>query len=219
MMRRRTLDDLLEAILTDEDEAARIVRAEPELARSRVERGRLVPEVPHSLHVGDTALHLAAAAIKPRAVRLLLRAGADPNAENRRGALALHYGCDPRPKAGRTWDPAEQRRVIGLLVDAGSKIEHVEKAGARPLHRAVRARSPEAVRCLLERGAHVNARHGKQRSTPLHLACHGTGASGTRGARAEQEEIVALLLAHGANPRARDAKGSVPRLGAGKPRR
>jgi ankyrin repeat protein len=100
-----------------------------------------------------------------------------------------------------------QRDVIGLLVDAGANIDHVEKGGATPLHRAVRARSPEAVRCLLERGASVHARHGKQGSTPLDLARHSTGASGTKGAGTERDEIVALLLQHGARPGAPGTKG------------
>jgi ankyrin repeat protein len=102
--------------------------------------------------------------------------------------------------------------VIELLLDAGSDIEHKDKAGAAPLHRAVRARSPQAVRCLLERGARVDTTHGRQRTTPLHIATHSTGASGTKGARAEQQEIVKLLLQYGADPRSRDAKGNLPRI-------
>jgi ankyrin repeat protein len=184
------LADLLDALVADEARAVRLVRAEPTLAKARVAEDRLVEAVPHWLYVGDTALHLAAAALRPRAVAALLRAGADPNAENRRGALALHYACDPRPKSGKTWNPTKQREVIELLLDGGSRIDHAEKAGAAPLHRAVRARSPEAVRSLLERGARVDAAH-------LRLATRSTGASGTRGARAEQEEIVALLREHG----------------------
>src|SRR4051794_12327307 len=197
-----TLAELLAAIVADEGRAVRLVQARPEIARARVGEERLVAEVPHQLYVGDTALHLAAAALRPLAVGALIEAGADANAENRRGATALHYACDARPKGGHTWNPSTQRSVIELLLDARSDIEHKDKAGAAPLHRAVRARSPEAVRCLLERGARVNATHGKQRTTALSIATHSTGASGTKGARAEQQAIVELLLRYGADPRA-----------------
>ena len=210
--RSTTLAKLLAALVADEVRAVRLVRATPEIAQARVATERLVEEVPHQLYVGDTPLHLAAAALGPLAVAALIEAGADPNAENRRGATALHYACDARPKAGKTWDPSKQRSVIELLLDAGSDIERKDKAGAAPLHRAVRARSPEAVRCLLERGARADATHGRQRTTPLHLVTHSTGASGTKGAHAEQQEIEELLLQYGADPRARDANGNLPRI-------
>jgi len=205
------LAELLTAIVTDEAKAVRLIRAAPEVAQARVGEERLVKEIPHQLYVGDTALHLAAAALRPLAVGALIEAGADSNAENRRGATALHYACDARPKAGQMWNPSKQRSVIERLLDAGSDIEHKDKPGAAPLHRAVRARSPQAVRCLLERGARVDARHARQRTTPLHLATQSTGASGTKGASAEQQEIVELLLQYGANPRERDANGRLPR--------
>jgi ankyrin repeat protein len=209
--RSTTLVDLVAAIVADEAKAVRLVRATPEIARARVVDERLVEEIPHQLYVGDTALHVAAAALRLLVVGALLEAGADANAENRRGAIALHYACDARPK-GKTWDPSKQQSVIERLLDAGSDIEHKEKAGATPLHRAVRARSPQAVRCLLDRGARVDATHGKQRTTPLHIVTHSTGASGTKGTQTEQQEIVDLLLQYGADRRAKDANGNRPRL-------
>jgi ankyrin repeat protein len=204
--------ELLAAIVADEAKAVRLVRATPHIARMRVAGERLIEEIPHQSYAGDTALHIAAAALRPLVVEALIHAGADQNAQNRRGATALHYACDARPRAGKTWNPSRQRLVIELLLDAGSDIEHQDKAGAAPLHRAVRARSPEAVRCLLERGAHVDATHGRQRTTPLHIGSRSTGASGTRGARAEQHEIMQLLLRYGADARARDANGNLPRM-------
>jgi hypothetical protein len=137
--RSTTLRKLLAAIVANEAEAVRLVRATPEIARTRVRADRLVKDIPHHLYVGDTALHVAAAALRPLAIAALIKAGADTNAENRREATALHYACDPRPKAGQTWNPSKQRSVIELLLVAGSDVEHQDKAGATPLHRAVRA--------------------------------------------------------------------------------
>jgi len=196
--RSTILDSLLAAIVADEALAVRLVRTTPEVAQARVVDERLVKEVPHQLYAGDTALHLAAAALRPLAVTALIEAGADVNAVNRRGATALHYACDPRPMSGGAWNRSKQRSVIEGLLDAGSDIERADKAGAAPLHRAVRARSPEAVRCLLERGARVDANHGRRRTSALGLATHSTGASGTSGTGAERQEIVALLIRHGA---------------------
>ena len=105
--RSAALAELLAAIVADEAEAVRLVRAAPAIAQARVADERLVEEVPHQLYVGDTALHLAAAALRPLAVAALIEAGADVNAGNRRGATALHYACDARPGGGKTWNPSD----------------------------------------------------------------------------------------------------------------
>ena len=47
-------------------------------------------------------------------------------------------------------------------------------------------------------------------STPLHRAVTSTGAPGTAGQYAEAREIVALLLAAGADPGIRNKKGKTP---------
>lgn len=123
------------------------------------------------------------------------------------GATALHYACDPRPHSGGTWDPQTQKLVLALLAARGAMLDHADRGGATALHRAVRARSPAAVSELLRLGAEVNPPLGKRGSTPLHLAVQSTGASGTRGAPGEQVEIIALLLQHGADAMAPDARG------------
>jgi ankyrin repeat protein len=84
----------------------------------------------------------------------------------------------------------------------------LDVAGVAPLHRAVRSRCAGAVRALLENGA--GARLGnKSGSTPLHLAVQTTGRGGTGSAHArdEQQQIIRLLLLHGAHATDRDARG------------
>jgi ankyrin repeat protein len=165
-------------------------------AAQRMEEDLLVPQV-HWLYRGDTPLHLAAAALRYDAARVLLAAGTPVNAVNRRGAAALHYACDPRPLSSR-WDPDTQRRLVELLVSAGATVDRPDRGGVTPLHRAVRARSPAAVAALLSAGADPRAATGKAGSTPLHLAVAPTGAGGTAGAGELQLEIVRMLLAAGA---------------------
>jgi len=171
----------------------------------------LVEAIPHWLYVGDTSLHLAAAALRLDEARLLLRAGADSNAENRRGATPLHYACDPRPRSVVPWSRESQAMLISLLVEHGADLERADRGGATPLHRAVRARSPAAVGQLLALGAQPHCRLGKRGSSPLHLAVQSTGAGGTRGSMDEQLEIIRLLLQRGTDPAIADAADRTPR--------
>jgi len=202
------MDRLCRAVIDgDLRGAKRMIDAAPAVVRARFERDRLVAAIPHWLYAGDTILHLAAAALNVAAARYILDAGADPNAQNRRGATPLHYACDPRPASGGVWHPRRQTEMISRLLEQGADIERADRGGATPLHRAVRARSPAAVRRLLEAGARVGCRLGKGGSTPLHLAVQATGAGGTAGALDEQLAIVGLLLHHGADPGSRDARG------------
>ena len=201
------MDPIFEAVLGSDKAVAQLLRKSPELSQARVGQDHLVETIPHWLYVGDTPLHLAAAALRTGAAKLLLESGASANAENRRGATPLHYACDPRPKSGGTWDPAKQGELIELLVQHGAKPDQVDRGGASALHRAVRARSPAAVRQLLKAGARVDIRLGKSGSTPIHLAVQSTGASGTAGAVSEQLEIIVMLLQHGADPASKDARG------------
>jgi ankyrin repeat protein len=201
------MDPIFAAVLWSDETVAQLLKKSPDLSQARAGEDHLVETIPHWLYVGDTPLHLAAAALRSGAVKILLESGANVNSENRRGATPLHYACDPRPKSGGTWDPAKQGEIIDLLVQYGAKLEHVDRGGASALHRAVRARSPVAVRQLLKAGARVNIGMGKSGSTPIHLAAQSTGASGTAGAVSKQLEIIAMLLQHGADPAANDARG------------
>jgi len=205
------MEPIFEAVLKGEREVARLLRDDPDVVRTRAARDHLVKTIPHWVYAGDTSLHLAAAGLWMPVARLLLESGADPNAQNRRGATPLHYACDPRPKAGGTWDPTAQASLIELLVENGAEVDRADRGGATALHRAVRARSIAAVRQLLASGARTDVALKKGSSSPLHLAVQPTGASGTAGALGEQLEIIALLLRHGADPLAADGAGRTPK--------
>jgi ankyrin repeat protein len=197
------LNPIFDAVLEGDAAVARLLRGDREFAQARATRDQLVESIPHTIYVGDTPLHLAAAGLKVEVARRLIDAGADVNAINRRGATPLHYACDPRPRGSHVWNPMRQREMIELLVTHSAEIDRADRGGVTPLHRAVRSRGVAAVRELLVRGARTDIRSTRGAS-PLQLAAHSSGAGGTKDTAAEQREIIAALLEHGAN---RDAPG------------
>ena len=200
---------LLRAIAAgDAPHASRLLAASPRLASEASAVGAtrgsstsyFFEETAHYLYAGDTALHVAAAAYRTDIARELVRCGADVSARNRRGAQPLHYACDGQP-ASATWDPKAQASVIAFLIRAGADPNAPDKNGVTPLHRAVRTRCAAAVRVLLAHGGDPDRRNGSG-STPFHLALHNTGrgGSGSVAAREQQQKIIRLLNASGAEP-------------------
>jgi hypothetical protein len=164
-------------------------------------------DIGHQIYVGDTALHVAAAAYQVSTAQLLVAKGAEVRARNRRGAEPLHYAADGNPASER-WNPAAQSEAIGFLIHAGADPNARDRSGVAPLHRAVRTRCSSAVQALVDNGAHARMAN-KTGSTPLHLAVQNTGRgdSGSAAARAQQAQIIELLLRHGAKPADTDAHG------------
>jgi hypothetical protein len=194
---------LLTAIVDDNRSAVEeLLKAESGLATRLIGTPRLYnSKIFHWIYVGDTALHLAAAGHRAEIVRLLLAAGADPNAaKNHRSSSPLHYAADGFISAP-AWDAKRQVETIRHLLDRGANIHLQDKNGATPLHRAVRTRCSAAVRCLLEAGGDPTTRN-KSGSTPFHLAVQNTGRGGTGAAAAvsAQREIIKEFLAFGLNP-------------------
>jgi len=193
----------------DELGIARTLRDRPEVATMQLRRlgatrqqadEYFLTELAHHVYRGDTALHVAAAAHRPHLVRQLVTAGATTDATNRRGATPLHYAVDGGPGAPG-WDPDDQADTVAALVALGADLDAHDANGTTPLLRAVRNRCASAVAALLDGGAdpHAVNRNG---SNAMDLASWttGRGGSGSPEARAQQEEIVALLTARGISP-------------------
>jgi hypothetical protein len=198
---------LVQAVIADDAPSVeRMLATSPSLARAQAARGATrqeaepfyFGEIGHYLYVGDSALHIAAAGYRTGLVGTLVAAGSDVRARNRRGAEPLHYAADGAPGSKR-WDADAQAATIAALIAAGADPNATDKSGVAPLHRAVRTRCADAVRALLEGGADGRLAN-KSGSTPMKLATQSTGrgGSGSPEAKSQQEEIVRLLIRHGA---------------------
>lgn len=213
---RAGLASLFRAVAVgDSASVSRALRAAPELARAAIDLGAsradparwFVPDAARYILSGDTALHFAAASFRPSLCKRLLALGADVRARNRRSVEPLHAASGGSP-GGRPWNPRQQAATIQLLIEAGADPNCADAGGATPLHRAVRTRCAAAVAALLERGANPRAKNASG-STPLHLAVQttGRGGSGSAEAKAQQAEIIRLLIEHGARVSDTDGHG------------
>jgi hypothetical protein len=204
------MDRFLRAIVNDDRAAVKsLLKNDPSLTTGRIDEARLYESpICHWLYVGDTALHLAAAGYRVEIARLLLAAGADPNAAaNNRNSGPLHYAADGYI-IDAAWDAKRQVKMIRCLLDAGADVNAPDKNGATPLHRAVRTRCAAAVKFLLDAGADPTIKN-KPGSTPFHLAVQNTGrgGSGSDAARAAQREIIGLFRSFGVSTGLKDARG------------
>ncbi len=138
-----------------------------------------------------TPLMAAAARDRADAVQMLLDAGADVGATDAVGHTALHWA------AMRHAPGAAQR-----LIRAGADVQALDDDDTSPLGAAGASGAVSVARVLLGAGADANAADGG--TPPLHRAIKTYGES-YGGA-----EMVAFLLASGADPNARDARGLTP---------
>ena len=201
---------LFAAILNDDLASVKaLIKKHPHLAlHATATKPQLESGIAHWIYVGDTALHVAAAGYRVEIAKLLLAAGADPNAaKNHRHSQPLHYAADGYLE-NPDWNPKRQVAMIRLLLKAGADLHAQDKNGATPLHRAVRTRCAAAVKCLLEAGADPTIQN-KPGSTPFHLAVQNTGrgGSGAEEAKAAQREIIETFLKRGVSATIKDRSG------------
>jgi ankyrin repeat protein len=204
------MDKLLTAIVDDDHErVGALLKRDASLATRHITKPRLYRSgIFHWIYANDTALHLAAAGYRLEIARLLLAAGADPNASaNHRRSSPLHYAADGYI-TGPAWDPEKQVEMIRYLLQQGAKINAADKNGATPLHRAVRTRCASAVQFLLKAGSDPTLKN-KPGSTPFHLAVQNTGrgGSGADAAIAAQKKIIEEFLSLGISPKIKNDSG------------
>ena len=154
-MEKSAFLDLIQLIVDgDADAVAIMLREQPELALIRSSHGAtrqesteyFYPSIGHYLYSGDTALHMAAAAISRPIAEQFILCGADPRAKNRRGAEPLHYAAD-----GDRLKARAQTDVIEYLVSVGGRSERGRWVGCSSAPSscspALACRVPGTARC------------------------------------------------------------------------
>src|SRR5882724_9151112 len=122
----KSLRRLVDAIVANDGALfSKLLAASPALATASFSQGAtrqehtpcFIKEIGHYIYSGDTALHFAAAAYRPKMVDGLIKAGANVRAKNRRDSEPLHAAACGIP-GSRNWDPAAQAATIVCLIEA-----------------------------------------------------------------------------------------------------
>ena len=130
---------------------------------------------------GLTPLYVAAREGHEAVVRLLIKSGANKEAQDKDGWTPLYFAAVKGHEA-----------VARLLIESGANIEAQSKDGWTLLHWVAQQGHEAVVRLLIEGGANKEAQ-GKDGRTPLHWAV-------VKG----HEAVVRLLIESGANKEAQD---------------
>ena len=104
--------------------------------------------------------------------------------------------------------------IMNILISHGADIDAKDKFGATVLHYAVIFRNTELIRLIISLGADVNARN-KNGKSPLHFAMQkfywddieATIPQLKKGLSKLYQEIIEILVSHGADVNGKDLKG------------
>lgn len=143
-----------------------------------------------------TPLHTAAACnygnSHQKVAEVLLKAGADVDAQDENGSTAFHI-LVTRPASVK---------VIELFLDHKANVNAVNSQGETPLMIAISGSSVEVIFSLLENGAEINAANAIG-SMPLHRAA-------AKNQDKSHMKVVEALLKNGAAVNAQDTDGNTP---------
>jgi ankyrin repeat protein len=158
---------------------------------------------------GFTPLLFAAVKNDPKSVENLLAAGADVNTALPDGTKALSVAISNKSSL-----------AAGVLVDHGADPNVADRTGITPLHTAAQQGSLDLVNKLLAKGANPNAKTVKSAAGGRGGPGGGGGGGGGRGgpggeqtplmmaAKANKEEVMKALIAHGADPKLKAQDGT-----------
>lgn len=204
------------AALTGQIEVARALRARGADPNARLEmplrmQATFVPYNPdlqtgRLAQVGATPFMLAAKAVNPEMMRLLVANGADPRrmADSGTTAMMLAAGLGKRHATDMftfikyyAWDEDKAIATIKVLLELGADVNAANEFGETALHGATYHAAQKVIQFLVERGANINATNWADQ-TPLRVA-DGHFYSGTF---VRYPETSALLRNLGADPTA-----------------
>ena len=142
---------------------------------------------------GQTPLHIASHHELFSIVALLLKSGADVDAQDNAARTPLHWALQSLSGDGS--------KTAQLLLEHGASVNMRNKNGQMPLHLASDRAFPTIVGLLLKYSANVDAQDNDA-MTPLHLVSESHSGDGSKTAQ--------LLLEHGASVHVRDRNGQMP---------
>ncbi len=144
--------------------------------------------------------HLACQTGDVEMAKILVEAGADPDAVDFRGETAIaHMAGELRFTAGKA-------QVLGYLAKVGANFNAIASStsGAyNAIQRAVLLDNLPMAKALIEFGANVNA-SDPNGNTALHFACNRIPEESPNPA------MIQLLLKHGADPRIKNKNSKTP---------
>ncbi|KAL8946056.1 MAG: hypothetical protein Q9222_007493 [Ikaeria aurantiellina] len=121
--------------------------------------------IDYLFHAKRTLLHVASRTMsKERTFKLLLKAGADPNARNKTGRTPLHTAVSKDNSAAARW-----------LLKVGVDVNVQDAWKETPLHFAAQHKNAEITEMLLEHGADVNIMNNSRKKAKDIIKSRGLG--------------------------------------------